>query len=114
MKPQHQPTHEELQRELEEKLASGYYFRRKPAPVPVLTVPISEKVAAAAESNPDSVRVAARTEFGEHVVEGPRRNANNVTVRVDHVTEVDGAGRPVWGVARVVSDYNPFDALKRD
>lgn len=115
MKPkEHEPTHEELQRELEEKLAGGYYFRRKPAPIPVLTVPVSEKVAAAARSNPESVRVAARTEFGEHVVEGPRRNANHVTVQVDWVSEVDGAGRPVWPAARVVSDYNPFDALKKD
>jgi hypothetical protein len=109
----HEPTHEELYRELEEKLASGYYFRPKPAPIPVVIVPVSEKVAAAVGVNPESVRVAARGEFGEHVVEGPRASSI-VKVKVDWVRKVDTAGRPVWPEARAVYEYNPLDALKRD
>jgi hypothetical protein len=105
-------THEELYAELCAKLDSGYYFRPKPKPVPVVSVPVSQKVARAVEANPESVRIAARSADGRHVVEGARNNPI-VTVRVDRVSAVDAAGRPVWPKTAPVHDYNPFDGLKR-
>lgn len=118
MKPSENLTPEQVVKRFQERMASGYYIREalkpKPTPVPVLSVPVSEKVAEAAQANPESVRVSARDAGDIHVVEGPRRNTNNVTVRVDRVFEVDAAGRPVWPENRVVSDYNPLDALRRD
>jgi hypothetical protein len=80
--------------------------------VPVLVIPVSEKVAAAAKANPESVRVSARSAEDVHVVEGPRRN-EVVHVRVDRVAEVDANGRPVWDQGGAVHEYDPLAALKR-
>ena len=116
MKQGRKPTGEELRRELQEKLASGYFFQyedEEPKPEPVLTVPVSEKIAAAVRANPESVRISARSAEDIHVVEGPR-GQGGVSVRVDWVSEVDANGRPVWPKAEAVHEYNPLDALRRD
>lgn len=81
----------------------------RPKPTAVVTLPVSEKIAAAIKADPQSVRVAARGEDGVQVVEGPKRNAGNVTVRVDMVREVDAAGRPIWERGGAVSDYDPLE-----
>jgi hypothetical protein len=81
--------------------------------VAVATVPISDLVAEALKANPESVRIAARTESGVQLVEGPKANDSRVTVRVDYVKGVDAAGRPVWPEAGVVHDYSPIDGLRR-
>ena len=106
-------TFEQRKRRFYERLESGYYIR--PAPTPVLSVPVSKHLAAAAEANPASVRVSARDRDGQHRVEGPQRNAQHVTVRVDLVSAVDAQGRPIYyDRGGPVSDYNPLDALRRD
>jgi hypothetical protein len=105
-------TFEQRKRRFYERLESGYYIR--PAPTPVLTVPVSKHLAEAVEANPGSVRVSARGRDGRHRVEGPQANPQHVTVRVDLVREVDQHGRPVYDRGGVVSDYNPLDALRRD
>ena len=100
MKQDRKPTGEELRRELQEKLASGYFFQyedEEPKAEPVVTVPVSEKIAAAVRANPESVRISARSAEDIHVVEGPRverpRARGGVTVRVDWVSEVDANGQ---------------------
>jgi hypothetical protein len=113
MKPREtdeQLPYEELKRRFFEKL-DNYDFLPK-SKVPVVTLPVSETIAEAVRANPQSVRVSARGSNGVSVVGGPRRNSTHVTVRVDDVAEVDGVGRPIWPQARVVHEYNPFDALK--
>jgi hypothetical protein len=87
--------------------------RRKPKPVPVVSVPVSEKIADAVKTNPGSVRVTARDADGVSRFEGPLRNPQHVTVRVDLVQEVDANGRPVYhDRGGVVSEYNPIDRLR--
>jgi hypothetical protein len=81
----------------------------KPKPTPVLSLPVSDKIADAAKGNPASVRVSARGEDGIAVVEGPRHNPHNVTVRVDWVRQVGPDGRPIYEGAGVVHEYNPIE-----
>jgi hypothetical protein len=114
MKPEEQLTYEERKRLFFEKADSGYYTRPAKPKVAVVTLPVSPKIAKAVKANPESVRVSARGEDGIAVVEGPRGNPNNVTVRVDLVAEVDAQGLPVWDRCGVVHEYNAFDALRRD
>lgn len=85
--------------------------RRKPKPVPVVAVPVSDTIAEAVKANPGSVRIAARDTRGVSRVEGPCCNPQHVTVRVDWVSEVDAQGRPIYAERRVVSEYNPLDRL---
>ena len=56
--------------------------KAKPKPTPVLTVPVSDKLAVAVRANPESVRVHARDKDGVWLFEGPQRNLNNITVKV--------------------------------
>jgi hypothetical protein len=83
----------------------------KPAPTRVLTVPVSERAAAAVKANPEEVRIVARASDGTTILERPAPNPNHVTVRIDYVREVDAHGRPVYPEQRVVSEYNPLDRL---
>jgi hypothetical protein len=83
----------------------------KPTPTRVLTVPISERAAAAVKANPEDVRIVAKASDGTTILERPAPNPHHVTVRVDSVREVDAHGRPVYPEQRVVSDYNPLDGL---
>ena len=103
-------TYEQKKKLLDERLAS---WLTRPAPTPVVTVPVSKQMAKAVEANPESVRVSARDAEGQHRVEGPKDDPR-VTVRVDLVSEVDAEGRPVWGRPGVIHEYNPLDALRRD
>jgi hypothetical protein len=45
----------------------------KPKPVRAVAVPVSDALADAVKANPDSVRIAARSTDGRHIVEGPKR-----------------------------------------
>src|SRR5262245_39015931 len=100
---------EERRRRFEERLANGYYIRpAKPKPTPLLSLPVSDKIAEAVKSNPASVRISARERDGMAIVEGPERNPNNVTVRVDWVQEVDANGRPIYDTGEVASEYDPL------
>jgi hypothetical protein len=83
----------------------------KPTPTRVLTVPISERAAAAVKANPEDVRIVAKASDGTTILERPAPNPHHVTVRVDSVREVDAHGRPIYPEQRVVSDYNPLDGL---
>jgi hypothetical protein len=83
----------------------------KPTPTRVLTVPISERAAAAVKANPEDVRIVAKASDGTTILERPAPNPHHVTVRVDSVREVDADGRPIYPEQRVVSDYNPLDGL---
>jgi hypothetical protein len=84
----------------------------KPAPTRVLTMPISERAAAAVKANPQDVRVVAKASDGTTVLEQPSSNPHNVTVRVDWVREVDAHGRPVYPERfGVMSDYDPLSRL---
>lgn len=104
-----QLTHEERRKRFYERLNSGAFIRdAKPKPTPVVTVPVSEKIAEAVKANPGSVRVSARGADGIAVVEGPRRNPSGVTVRVDLVRELDGEGRPIYEGSGVVHEYDPL------
>jgi len=82
----------------------------KPRPTPVVTLPVSEKLAAAANANPQSVRVSARGSDGIARVEGPLPNSI-VTVCVDRVREVDADGRPIWETGSVEHVYDPFEKI---
>jgi hypothetical protein len=106
-------TLEEKRRRFEERLANGYYIRpAKPKLTPVLSLPVSEKIADAVKANPASLRVSARGENGIAVVDGPRLNPNNVTVRVDWVQEVDANWRPnYYDRGGLVSEYDPRSRL---
>ncbi len=103
---------DEIDREARERLAAELYAEAlripsaKPKPVAVLTVPVSERIAKAAQANPQSVRVSACGQDGVSVFDGAKHNSNRVVVRVDLVREVDAQGRPVWDQARVVHEYN--------
>jgi hypothetical protein len=57
-----------------------------------LCAPVSDKMAAAAKSNPESVRVSARADDGVTIIERPweKRPSSNMVV-----IEVDANGRPV-------------------
>jgi hypothetical protein len=83
----------------------------KPTPARVLSMPISERAAAAVKANPGEVKVVAKAADGTLLIERPTPNPHHVTVRVDAVWEVDQHGRPVYPERRVISDYNPFDRL---
>jgi hypothetical protein len=77
---------EERKREI---LASvGAWPRTPKKPRPTVVAEVSEKVAAAARANPDSVRVAARAVDDTVVVERAKRT------EVLDVLEVDAQGRP--------------------
>ena len=106
-------TREEAWLRFEEKLRQPIPLA-KPKPVAVLVVPVSDKIAAAAKASPETVRVSARDVNGLHIVEGPRRNPQHVTVCVDWVREVDASGQPIWGRSGAVHEYQPLDALRRD
>jgi hypothetical protein len=83
---------EERKREI---LASvGAWPRTPRKPKPTVIAEVSEKVAAAARANPESVRVAARATDDTVVVERARRS------EVIDVLEVDAQGRPAvaWRV----------------
>jgi hypothetical protein len=106
--------------------------RRKqplPKPKPALMTTVSEKLAAAAKANPESVRVSATAEDETVVVDRPRRS------EVLEVLEVDAEGRPArarrydtltgeWGMvdfnqgyrqpAGAVSNYDPLAQLRGD
>jgi len=116
MKPEEQElSYEERKKLFFEKVDSGYYFGDpQPKPVAVVTLPVSDRIAEAARTNPNSVRVSARGADGIALVEGPRANPHHVVVRVDLVAEVDRFGRPVWDRPGVAHEYNPLDALRRD
>lgn len=86
----------------------------KPKPTAVLALPVSDKIAEAAGANPKTVRVSARGADGIAIVEGPRSNPHNVTVRVDWVREVDSDGHPIYNSGGVVHEYDPRTALRRD
>jgi endonuclease YncB( thermonuclease family) len=83
----------------------------KTAPTRVLTVPVSERAAAAVKANPEDVRIVAKASDGTTILERPAPNPHHVTVRVDSVREVDTHGRPVYPEHTVVSEYNPLDRL---
>ena len=109
MKPNNEKLSLEERRKLfYARLESGYYSRPAKPKVPVVAVPVSEKVAEAVKANPESVRVSARSADGVSVFGGPQRNPANVTVRVEWVREVDADGRPIWDRSGVVSDYDPL------
>jgi hypothetical protein len=105
-------TLEEKRRRFEERLATGFYIRpAKPKPTAVVSLPVSDKIADAVTANPASLRVSARGEDGIAVVEGPRPNSNNVTVRIDWIREVDADGRPIYETREAVSEYDPLSGL---
>lgn len=86
----------------------------EPAPVAVVSVPVSAEDAAVIAANPESVRVSARRDDGVSVLMRPQRNPQNVTVRTDLVREVDANGRPIWDKpGGVVSDYDIYATLRR-
>jgi hypothetical protein len=99
----------------EEKLASGYYIRKKAKPVAVVTVPVSPAVAEVVAANPESVRLSARRNDGVTLFTKPEPNPNCVTVRLDLVRKIDAQGRPVWDdeLAGAISEYHPFSGLPR-
>jgi hypothetical protein len=104
-----------LERQFEERLASGYYTRpAKPKPTPIVSVPVSDGFAQRVAARPQNVRVFVRDDDGTTAVERPKANPHNVTVRVDWVREVDAQGRPVWDRGGVVHEYDPLAALRRD
>jgi hypothetical protein len=82
----------------------------KPAATRVLTVPVSERVAAAVKANPRDVLIAVRAADGTTLLERPV-SSSRVTVRIDCVRDVDALGRPIYPKAGAVSDYNPYDRL---
>lgn len=90
------------------RLGDDSVWGAKPKPTPVLTLPVSDKIAEAVAANPESVRVSARGADGIAVVEGPRRNSTNVVVRVDLVREVDAEGRPIYDARGVEHEYDPL------
>jgi hypothetical protein len=84
--------------------------KAKPKPKPALIAVVSPKLAEAAKANPDSVRIAARSEDGTSVFERPRQ-----LERLE-VVEVDSRGRPAlarrydvatnsWGEVEFKSGY---------
>jgi hypothetical protein len=117
---------EERKREI---LASvGAWPRTPKKPKPTVVAEVSEKVAAAARANPESVRVSAKAVDETIVVERARRS------EVLDVLEVDAQGRPAvaWRTdletgqrsimqfaegyrapSGVVHAYDPMAALKR-
>jgi hypothetical protein len=96
---------ERLERHYDEMMAKLL----NPEPVHVVMVPVSPGFAKRVEANPEGVRVVHRDEFGT-AMEGPHRNPNHVTVRVDLVTAVDKAGRPFYW-ERVEREYDPLSRL---
>jgi hypothetical protein len=98
----------------EEKLASGYFIRKKAKPVSVVTVPVSPAVAQVVAANPESVRISARRSDGVTVFSPPQPNPNCVTVRLDLVRKIDEHGRPVWDdeFAGAVSEYHPYAGFR--
>jgi hypothetical protein len=117
---------EERKREI---LASvGAWPRTPKKPKPTVVAEVSEKVAAAARANPESVRVSAKAVDETIVVERARRS------EVIDVLEVDAQGRPsvAWRTdletgqrsimqfaegyrapSGAVHQYDPMAALKR-
>jgi len=110
MKPDEELSLEERHKRFFERIDNEPLRPAPPKPTPVVTLPVSEKLAEAAKANPESVRVAARGSHGIAIVEGPRRNSI-VTVCVDYVREVDANGRPVLPQAGVGHEYDPYSKL---
>jgi hypothetical protein len=103
-------TNEEFAR-LERRYDEWMAKLLNPEPVHVVMVPVSAGMAQRIEANPSGVRVVHRDEFGT-AMEGPRRNPNHVTVKVDLVTAVDKDGRPFyWDRGSVVHEYDPLSRL---
>jgi hypothetical protein len=107
-------TLEQKRRVFDEQLRTGYYIHPAKTVTPVLTAPVSPKLAAAVAANPESLRVSARGDDGVAVLGGAQSNSQRVTVRVDWVSAVDAEGRPIWDRPGVVADYDPPDALQRE
>jgi hypothetical protein len=110
MKPDDSLSLEERRRRFFDRIDNEPLRPAKPRPTPVVTLPVSEKLAEAAKANPETVRVSARGSDGMSRIEGPRRNSI-VTVCVDYVREVDANGRPVWDDPRPVHEYDPYSRL---
>jgi len=55
-----------------------------PKPVAVLTIPVNGKIADAAKINPSGVRISARDADGRHIVGGPERNREGITLKVHY------------------------------
>jgi hypothetical protein len=110
MKPDNGLSLEERRKRFFERIDNEPLRPAPPKPTAVVTLPVSEKLAAAAKANPESVRVAARGSDGTSRIEGPRPNSL-VTVCVDYVREVDANGRPVWPQTGAVHEYDPFSRL---
>jgi hypothetical protein len=101
-------TVEQVRREAIERLKQKRAARL--AAKPVLTAPVSKRVAEAVKANPESVVIHAKTSEGVMVFDRPAQlGPGFVTVRVDLVSRVDAEGRPIYDRG-VVSDYNPFSA----
>lgn len=75
-------------REMYAKMPPWPKERTKAKPKPALVSVVSEKLAAAARANPDSVRISARADDDTIVVDRPRRSD------IVEVVEVDAQGRP--------------------
>lgn len=105
-------TFEDAEREYQEWMATPIP-KAKPKPVAVVSVPVSDKDAEVIASNPESVRVSARRADGVTVLAKPESNSLNVTVRTDLVRDVNAYGQPVWDEPGVVSDYHPWQGLRR-
>src|SRR5262245_26941315 len=99
---------ERLERHYDEMMAKLL----NPEPVHVVTVPVSPRMAQRIEANPEGVRVAHTDPTFGLAMEGPHRNPNHVTVRVDLVTGLDKDGRPFyWDRGRVEHEYDPLSRL---
>jgi hypothetical protein len=99
-------TVEQVRREAIERLKQKRAARL--AAKPVLTAPISRRVAEAVNANPESVVIRAKTSEGVTVFDRPF-GQGFVKVRVDLVSRVDAEGRPIYDRG-VLTDYNPFSA----
>jgi hypothetical protein len=112
-----QRTYEEIRKELDEKLASGYFNRTDDDPEPtvsLVSVPVPLEDAKDIANNAENVGLTyRRRDDGVNVIVKPMRNPLNVTVMVDQVTGVDAYGRPVYLKSGAIHEYNPLDALKR-
>jgi hypothetical protein len=101
----------ERKRMLMEWVRSPEFFAPEPAPLKVVTIPLTDADAAVVKANPESVRVSARREDGVSVLMRPHANPLHVRVMVDSVREVDAQGRPIWPTGGAISNYNPYDRL---
>jgi len=84
-------------------------FRKKPAPLKVVSVPVSDRMADAVRANPESLRLTANGADDVSVVERPI--SRFVTPVIHAVPAVDEDGRPIWPRAGAVHEYDPFERL---